>query len=106
MENDGALAHRVEEACLKGWPALQEIMLDGWLLRFAEGHTRRANSINPRWQGSRDLRQKTADCEAAYRARGLPAIFRISGLAEHGPGRAAGRTRLWAAGRRDVRHLP
>lgn len=84
MENDGALAHRVEEACLKGWPALQEIMLDGWLLRFAEGHTRRAHSINPRWQGSRDLRQKTADCEAAYRARGLPAIFRISGLAEHG----------------------
>jgi N-acetylglutamate synthase len=84
MGSDGALAHRVEEACLKGWPALQEIKLDGWLLRFAEGHTRRANSVNPLRQGSRDLREKIAECEAAYRAQGLPTIFRISALTESG----------------------
>lgn len=84
MGSDDALAQRVEEACLKGWPALQEMMLDGWLLRFAGGHTRRANSINPLRQGRRDLREKIAECEAAYRARRLPAIFRISGLAERG----------------------
>ena len=84
MGSGGALAHRAEEACLKGWPALHEIWLDGWLLRFAEGHTRRANSINPLRQGSRDLRNKIADCEAAYRAQGLSAIFRISTLAERG----------------------
>jgi len=58
--------------------------LDGWLLRFADGHTRRANSVNPLRQGSRDLREKIADCEAAYRARGQPIIFRISALAEPG----------------------
>src|ERR1700719_2500210 len=84
MVSDAALAHRVEEACLKGWPALHEIWLDGWLLRFAEGHTRRANSVNPLRPSSRDFRGKIADCEAAYRTQGLPVIFRISALAERG----------------------
>jgi N-acetylglutamate synthase len=84
MGSDGALAQRVEAACLKGWPALHEIWLDGWLLRFAEGHTRRANSVNPLRPSSRDFREKIADCEATYRAQGLPVIFRISALAEHG----------------------
>lgn len=84
MGSDSALAYRVEAACLNGWPALQEIMLDGWLLRFAEGHTRRANSVNPQRHGSRDLHEKIVDCETAYRAHGLPTIFRVSGLAERG----------------------
>jgi N-acetylglutamate synthase len=84
MERAAALALRVEEACLKGWPALHEVWLDGWLLRFAEGHTRRANSVNPLRRGSRERREKIAECEAAYRAQGLPVIFRISALAEHG----------------------
>ena len=84
MESDVALARRVAAACLKGWPALHEIWLDGWLLRFAEGHTRRANSVNPLRRGSRDCREKIAECEAAYRAQGLPVIFRISALAEPG----------------------
>jgi N-acetylglutamate synthase len=84
MGNDAALAHRVEDACFKGWPALHQIWFDGWLLRFAEGHTRRANSVNPLRPGSRDLREKIAYCEAVYRAQGLPVIFRISAAAERG----------------------
>ena len=84
MESEVALAHRAEAACLKGWPALHEFWLDGWLLRFADGHTRRANSVNPLRKGSRDVREKIAECEAAYQAQGLPAIFRISALAEPG----------------------
>jgi len=84
MGSAAAHAHRIEEACLKGWPALHQTWFDGWLLRFAEGHTRRANSVNPLRPSSRDPREKIAYCEAVYRARGLPVIFRISALAEHG----------------------
>jgi GNAT superfamily N-acetyltransferase len=78
----GARARRVEEASLKGWPALREVLLDGWLLRFSAGHTRRANSVNPLAAGTRPLRDKIAACEALYAQAGLPAIFRIPGIAE------------------------
>jgi ribosomal protein S18 acetylase RimI-like enzyme len=69
-----ALEWRVEEACLNAWPALREVLLDGWLLRFSKGLTRRANSANPLGPVSHaDLRA----CEALYRRSGLPTIFRI-----------------------------
>lgn len=71
------LEWRVEETCLNAWPALREGLLDGWLLRFSEGLTRRANSANP-------LRPVfDADvpaCEALYRRFGLPTIFRVLSL--------------------------
>ena len=78
------LALRAEAACLHGWPALKEILLDGWLLRFAEGYTRRANSVNPLGPGARELRDKITRCEASYRAQRLPTIFRISLYTEPG----------------------
>ncbi len=78
------LAVRAEAACLNGWPALSEMLFDGWLLRFAEGHTRRANSVNPIGPSTRDLREKIAQCEALYRAEGLPTIFRLAPVADPG----------------------
>ena len=75
-----ALAWRVEETCLNAWPALRQVLLDGWVLRFSEGLTRRANSVNP-LKGPRgtggDL---IAACEALYRRRDLPTIFRLPSI--------------------------
>ena len=72
-----ALEWRVEETCLNAWPALREVLLDGWVLRFSEGLTRRANSANPlRPVSHTDLRA----CEALYRRLGLPTIFRVLSL--------------------------
>ena len=72
-----ALEWRVEEACLNAWPALREVLLDGWVLRFSEGLTRRANSANPLRPVSRvNLRA----CEGLFRRLGLPTIFRVLSL--------------------------
>src|ERR1700758_2845407 len=71
------LEWRVEETCLNAWPALQEVLLDGWLLRFSQGLTRRANSANPLGPGVRAAPQ---DCQTLYRRQGLPTIFRVLSL--------------------------
>ncbi len=73
---------RIEEVCFRAWPALREVEFDGWLLRFAEGHTRRINSVNPIRSGSRDLLEKIVECERFYRAEGLPTIFRLPNFLE------------------------
>src|SRR6266851_4354284 len=71
------LEWRVEETCLNAWPALREVLLEGWLLRFGEGLTRRANSANPLGPVAHAARR---DCEALYRRQGLPTIFRVLSL--------------------------
>lgn len=71
----------VEEACLNGWPALRTIVLDGWLLRLAEGYTRRANSVHVLSPGSRHAGEKVAACERIYEAHGLPAVFCLTSMA-------------------------
>jgi ribosomal protein S18 acetylase RimI-like enzyme len=76
-----ALAHRarkIEEASLDAWPALTDSDFDGWRLRFANGYTRRANSITPLNPSRLDLADKIATCERLYADRGLPAIFRLT----------------------------
>ncbi|MBM6579656.1 hypothetical protein ILT44_05645 [Microvirga sp. BT689] len=57
---DIRLAKRIEEACLNGWPALREVVFDGWLIRLADGHTRRANSVNLLSSGTLPLDHKIA----------------------------------------------
>jgi len=74
--------HRVEALSLEAWPTLRQQAYDGWLLRFARGYTKRANSIQPLQRGRLPLDQKLAACEQAYRAEGLPLIFRIPSIAE------------------------
>jgi N-acetylglutamate synthase len=76
------LAWRVEETCLNAFPALQQVLLGDWLLRFAPGVSRRANSVNPRGPRCRRRAAAIAAAERLYPARGLPAIFRVLTLAD------------------------
>lgn len=72
-----ALAARVEEVCLNAWPAPQELHYDGWLIRLADGQTRRSNSINILRDGMLPIDEKIDYCERVYRGHGLPSHFRI-----------------------------
>jgi N-acetylglutamate synthase len=68
----------LEELALTAWPALQQWLYDGWVVRFAGGHTRRANSVNPLYPSHGDAAAKIAQCEQWYTAAKLPTIFRLN----------------------------
>jgi N-acetylglutamate synthase len=79
------VAWQVEETELNAWPALKEIYLDGWVLRFGAGVSgggvsRRANSANPLGLASRGSDALVAACEDHYRRHRLPPLFRIVSL--------------------------
>ncbi|MGB2982487.1 MAG: GNAT family N-acetyltransferase [Candidatus Bipolaricaulia bacterium] len=73
---------RLEELGLSAWPALEETHYDGWILRFADGHTKRANSISPLYPSTIDVEEKIAACERAHEEHGLPTIFRLTPFSE------------------------
>lgn len=68
----------IEELSLNHWPSLSTLLYDGWLLRFAEGYTKRANSISPIYGSTYDLYQKIGECEKLYRDQLLPVIYKIT----------------------------
>ena len=72
----------IEEISLNALPCLQQILYDGWILRFAEGYTKRANSVTPLYPGSQDLSQKIRRCEEIYRRLKLKPIFRLTNASE------------------------
>lgn len=88
----------LEEQSLQSWPALKQLELDGWLLRFAGGYTKRSNSISPLYAGSKTDAQSINDsqhindiqhlvdkinrCEQYYQQAGLPTIFKITPYTE------------------------
>lgn len=76
-----SLAWRVEETCLNAWPALREIVLDGWLVRFSEGLSRRNNSANPLSALSTVSEAVIAEAISFYRRHERPAIFRVPSIA-------------------------
>jgi ribosomal protein S18 acetylase RimI-like enzyme len=51
---------------------------DGWALRFANGYTRRANSVNPVFASSLDVDEKIKYCEGLFQARGLNPTFKMT----------------------------
>lgn len=73
---------QIEEAGLNAWPSRQQMLYDGWLLRFANGYTKRANSVMPVYESTLDVDEKIDYCEGIYRQMGLPPVFRLTPLAQ------------------------
>ena len=71
----------IEELSLNAWPALRQIVHDGWLLRFANGYTGRSNSVQPLYEGESDVRAKIEFCEQSYARLGIPCLFKMTDAA-------------------------
>ncbi|SEM73003.1 GNAT family N-acetyltransferase [Paenibacillus sp. OV219] len=75
----------IEELTMNAWPSLQTVTYGGWLLRFANGYTKRANSVHAMYGANRDeaeseavLTARIEASEALYEREGQPAIFKLT----------------------------
>jgi N-acetylglutamate synthase len=68
----------IEELSLNAWASLQTLVYDGWIIRFANGYTKRANSVNPLYPSSIDIDQKLQFCENLYQEKKLPVVFKLT----------------------------
>ncbi len=62
-------------------PCLYEEVYDGWLLRFADGYTKRANSVSVMNESAMVSEDKVSYCEKKYTERNLPVVFKITPVA-------------------------
>ncbi len=74
----------IEELSVNAWPAARTLLYDGWVLRFAGGYTRRANSVHPLYPSTLEPREKIRTCEQLYREQRLPVIFKLTPASEPG----------------------
>ena len=76
------MIHTIEECAQNAWPALHQLHYDGWVLRFAKGYTKRANSVNVFHTSRLNVSQKIQRCIELYQQQSLPATFRVTPLAQ------------------------
>jgi ribosomal protein S18 acetylase RimI-like enzyme len=90
------LVRAIEERGFNSWPALKTVLVDGWVVRLSDGHTRRANSASPLFPSRLAPEALIATIEPMFQAAGMRPVFRITPLADPGVERC-----LVAAGWRD-----
>ena len=73
-----AMILTIEELSMNAWPAMRTLHYDGWVLRFTDGYTKRANSVYPLYASGIDVDAKIEFCESFYRDLNLPAVFKLT----------------------------
>ncbi len=79
--NSTEMIRTLEEISLNAWPALKTINYDGWVIRFANGYSRRANSVNSIYDSKVAIDEKIRRCEQLYRSAGQKVIFKLTDAA-------------------------
>lgn len=72
----------IEELSMNAWPALQTKLYDGWVLRFADGYTKRSNSVNPIYNSKISLQMKLNFCEKEFEHVNLPVVYKLTSASQ------------------------
>ncbi|MGE7600955.1 GNAT family N-acetyltransferase [Peribacillus sp. NPDC097675] len=79
--NQAKLTRKIEELSMNALPALQTQMDDGWILRYANGYTKRANSVNPLYPSyDEDVNGKIERSTTAFTERNIQVAYKITPL--------------------------
>ncbi len=80
-EPDLALVQACEERIVNAWPAPTTLLMDGWVVRMANGYSGRANSASPLTPGADLDEAALTRIEALFRGMGLTPCVRVTPLA-------------------------
>ena len=75
------LVRALEQRCFNAWPTLRTLHVDGWVLRLADGHTRRANSASALYPSSLTAEALSGLVKDQFNKAGLQPTIRITPLA-------------------------
>lgn len=67
-----------EELSMNAHPSLRTQLYDGWVLRFSNGYTKRANSVYPIYISVMPPVEKIEQCEKIYFSQSSPSIFKVT----------------------------
>jgi GNAT superfamily N-acetyltransferase len=81
LRNSTEMIRTLEEISMNAWPALKTIYYDGWVIRFANGYSRRANSVNPICDSKVVIDEKIRRCEQLYKSAEQKVIFKLTDAA-------------------------
>lgn len=71
---------RIEMAALCATSVQEQMLYDGWLLRWSASSGKRMRSINVVAKPSLPLQERLQECAALYKQHGLPMVFRLTSL--------------------------
>ena len=71
----------IDDLLRQGWPAHNEVLVDGWIARLSDGVTDRANSVLPLATPA-DLAATLDRVEQLYREHGIPPCFQLGPTAQ------------------------
>lgn len=75
------IIHELERLSFRTLPALEQERYNGWVLRWSDGGSRRANSVNPVAGSDASIAEMIDYCEAWFAERNAPTVFRLTELA-------------------------
>lgn len=75
-----ARIRQLEALAYNAWPALQTVLAEGWVIRFSEGYTKRANSAAAFAEAAAPVRDVAPFVEDIYARHGIVPTFRSSPL--------------------------
>ncbi len=81
MGLDVQLLLRIERAGVNAWPALETADLQGWLWRYSDGGSQRANSVSALAFRGTNLETAIDEAERRYASRGVKTMFQVSDVA-------------------------
>ncbi len=82
--SDYKLTEALEYRLMNAWPSIECQFYRGWVVRFANGYTKRANSVSPLWHDAELDDELVTHIIEQFDAMGIRPVFRLTGLEKAG----------------------